>query len=301
MVTMGKPSAETLKPGLKVHAPFFQHLEKLDMTPMQYESGFSTGADGAISADQQTIGCEFSFIWKYSEDGVYEILTSYANREVLKQSVSDLLKEAIKTELGQYEVQNISKSQEQIKAAVLGRLESNPQFQKIPLDVKSLAISNYNWSAEYEAKVQETMNKKQEVERMKQDVALTEQEAQKKVKLMEAEKQKSALEAEARLIEKQKAAEAQIVNAEAEAKSKKLKAEADAEAKKKLADAELYEAQKLAQASEMKRAQWKHEETMKAMEVEEVKWKNWDGDLNPKYVPITAAGSIVNLPAGANK
>lgn len=121
----------------------------------------------------------------------------------------------------------------------------------------------------------------------KQEVAKAEAAAQRQIKEAEAEKQRIELEAEAELIKAQKIAAANIA-----------KAEGDAQAQKVKADAELYEAQQIQKAQTMKQAQWAHEEKMKSMEVEETKWKNWDGDLNPKYVPITAAGTIVDLPAG---
>ena len=39
---------------------------------------------------------------------------------------------------------------------------------------------------------------------------------------------------------------------------------------------------------------------LKELEIELEKAKKWDGRQVPEYVPLTAAGGIVNLPAGKN-
>ena len=74
-----------------------------------------------------------------------------------------------------------------------------------------------------------------------------------------------------------------------EAEAQLIKAQNEAQAKKAEADGIAYYNQKVAQNMAVQQAQWKHEETMAYNE-------KWNGILVPQYVPLTAAGGIVNIP-----
>ena len=108
----------------------------------------------------------------------------------------------------------------------------------------------------------------QEVKKAEQDLKLAEQQAQKQVKEAEAKKAAAEQEAEAELIKAQKAAEAKRVEA----------------------DALAYYNAKVAQNYQV-------EIRLKELEIQLERAKRWDGRQVPEYVPLTAAGGIVNLPA----
>lgn len=284
MLTFGKPSTESLEPGLHFKSPIGQEVRTWDLSLNEYSKEFTTGQDGAISKDMQTIGVKFTLYWKYDADRIPEIARNFSSEEKIKQPISTAVKAALKAEIGKYSVEELIQTQAKITEDVRAAFENDKDVSSLPIIISSFKIDNWDWSDDYDAMIKKTMVRRQEVEQMKQEVALSEQAAQKQVKEAEAEKQRIELESQAALIKAQKEAEATLARAEGDAEARKVKAEA-----------EKYEAQQIAQAAQMKREQWAHEEKMEQMAVEKVKWQHWDGDLNPKYVPITAAGTIVDL------
>lgn len=296
MVTLGKPGTEILTPGLHVKAPFFQSLVTYDLTPIEYEKVFDSELKEApVTKDKQSLGLTFDMYWCYDEARIYDVVTKYRTKDSVYEPLSSALKSLMKDEIGRWDIDEIVTNQGKIQNAIRVALESDEAVQRLPIKIQSFRLANLDWSPEYDAMIKKTMARKQEVEQMKQEVALSEQTAQKDVKKAEAEKQRIELESEAAKKKIELESEAALIKAQKEGEAKIALAEAEAKAKKVRAEAEKYEAQQIAQPTEMKRAQWSHEEKMKAMDVEETKWKHWDGDLNPKYVPITAAGTIVDM------
>ncbi len=284
MTTFGKPSQEVLAPGLHFKSPIGQTLVKKDLSPIEYSKTFPVGEGGAVSKDMQTIGVTFTLYWKYDADRIYEIVTNYKDDQRIYQPISTAVKAALKSEIGKYSVEELIQNQTKITEDVRSSFETDKDIARLPIEIQSFKIDNWDWSDDYDAMIKKTMVRKQEVEQMKQEVALSEQAAQKQVKEAEAEKQRIELESEAALVKAQKEAEAEIAKAEGEAQAKKVKAEA-----------EKYEAQQLALAADMKQKTWKHEETMLELETKLQHEKSWNGQLQPNYIPITAAGTIVDI------
>lgn len=284
MTTFGKPSPEVLQPGLHFKSPIGQYIEKRDISQIEYEKTFPVGPDGAISKDMQTIGVTFTLYWGYDENRIYEVVTSFKDEQKIYQPISTAVKAALKSEIGKYSVEEIIQNQTKITEDVRSSFENDKDIARLPIIIYSFKIGNWDWSDDYDAMIRKTMTRKQEVEQMKQEVALSEQAAQKQVKEAEAEKQRIELEAEAALIKAQKEADADVAKAKGEAEAKRVRAEA-----------ERYEAEQIAKASEMKKAQWKHEETMKELEAKIKHEESWNGEMVPSYIPITAGGTIVDL------
>ena len=140
-----------------------------------------------------------------------------------------------------------------------------------PIDISQTTITNWDWSDDFDKQIKETANRAQEVKKAEQDLKLAEQNAQKQVK--EAEAKKAAIEQEA---------EAALIKAQKEAEAKKVEA-----------DALAYYNAKVAQNYQV-------EIKLKELEIELERAKKWDGRQVPEYVPLTAAGGIVNLPAAKN-
>lgn len=284
ITTFGKPSEKVLEPGLHFKSPIGQTILKKDISPIEYTKTFTVGEDGAISKDMQTIGVTFTLYWKYDPNRIYEIVTNYKDDQRIYQPISTAVKAALKSEIGKYSVEQLVQNQDKVTSDVRSLFENDKDISKLPIQIQSFKIDNWNWSKEYDEMIRKTMVRKQEVEQMKQEVALSEQAAQKQVKEAEAEKQRIELEAEAALIKAQKEAEANVAKAEGEAQAKKVKAEADR-----------YEAEQIARASEMKKAQWKHEENVLELQAKLEHERSWDGKLPPNYIPIAANGTIVDI------
>jgi regulator of protease activity HflC (stomatin/prohibitin superfamily) len=264
VVTMGKPGTEILQPGLHFKAPFIQSIETYDLTPVEYEKSFSVGQDGAISKDLQTVGVTFTLYWKYDETKIYDVIRNYKTKDSIYQPISTAVKAALKNEIGKYSIEEIIANQNVIAENV--RKQFSAEIEYLPIVLTDFKIGNYDWDDQYDKMIRETMNRKQQVEQMKQEVALSEQAAQKQVKEAEARRQAAELDAQAA-----------IAKAKGEAEAKRLEGEGIAAYNRSVAQN---------QALEIK---------LKELEIQKIHEEKWNGELVPTYIPLTAAGGIVNL------
>lgn len=258
-VTLGKPGDDVISPGLHFKAPFVQSVQKFDLTPIEYKQDFSIGDDGAISKDLQTVGVSFTLYWKYDENRIPDVIRNYKTKESIYQPISSAVKAALKGEIGKYSIEEIIANQTTISNNVKSSFMAEIEY--LPIIVTDFKIGNYNWDESYDNMIRETMNRKQQVEQMKQEVALSEQSAQKQVK-----------EAQARL-------EAEKLNAEAV----RVKAQAEADAEKISADATAYKNTKIAQNLTV-------ELKLKELEINKIRAERWNGvevSSQSIYVPNT--------------
>lgn len=266
-VTLGVADEEILGPGLKFKAPFFQKVQKYDLTPIQYASAFNSVTDAAITLDKQSILVNFELFWRYDESKLYNVATRYKTRESLYQPISTSLKGIIKDCVGKKSINEITANQSQLTNEVMERLVNEISY--LPILVDKFTITNIDWSAEYDKQIEETAKLSQQVEQAKQQALIVEAEAQKQVK-----------EAQARLEAEKLNAEAEIAKAEGEAKAKKIRADADA-----------YEAQKIAENQVAYSKQWQYE-------IDLEKAKRWNGKEVPDAAYIVpGTGAVVPLKA----
>ena len=113
-VTLGVADEEVLGPGLKIKAPFFQKIQKYDLTPIQYQSSFSSVSDAAITLDKQSILVNFELFWRYDESKLYNVATRYKSKESLYQPISTSLKGIIKDCVGKKSINEITANQSQL-------------------------------------------------------------------------------------------------------------------------------------------------------------------------------------------
>lgn len=269
-VTLGQVKGDVIQPGMKFHAPFVTQIRKFRLEPKTYEVSFSCGSDGAITKDMQTVGSTVAVRYIYDEDRIMDIVTRYQNDAVIQGAMRDNVKASLKETVGQYSIYDLVEKQNEVTTRVAEAMLS--RMSDYPIDISQTTITNWDWSDDFDKQIKETANRAQEVKKAEQDLKLAEQQAQKQVK--EAEAKKAAIEQEA---------EAALIKA--------LK---EAEAKKAEADALAYYNSKVAQNYQV-------EIKLKELEIELERAKRWDGRQVPNYVPLTAAGAIVDLPAGKAK
>ena len=258
MVTLGKPGTDVLQPGLHFKAPFVQSIQKYDLTPIEYEKSFSVGQDGAISKDLQTVGVTFTLYWKYDENKIPDVVRNYKTKDSIYQPISTAVKSALKDEIGKYSIEEIIASQNTIIKNVKAAFMTDIEY--LPIVVTDFKIGNYDWDDSYDKMIKETMNRKQQVEQMKQDVALAEQAAQKQVKEAEARRQAEL------------DAQAAIAKAKGEAEAKRLEGEGIAAYNRSVAQN---------QALEIK---------LKELEIQKIRAEKWNGvevSNQSVYVPNT--------------
>ena len=283
MVTFGKTGDTVLEPGLHIKAPFIQKIKKYSISPNEFNTSFGIGEDGAVTSDMQTVGLESTVYWVYDEALIVESAKKYDN-----SSISNMIKSAmlasVKEVIGHYTAQEVIENQSKVASEVKDAMVL--KMNDKPVNITMVTISNYNWSAEYDRMINETMVKKQQVKQAEQEVQITELNAQKQVKEAEAQKQKTEIEAEAALIKTQKEAEAEFVKVQKEAEANLVRAEKEAEAKRIEADALAYYYDQLAKNLEVQK-------TLTELEINAERAERWDGREIPNYIPLTVTGSPV--------
>lgn len=268
-VTLGQVEGDVIQPGMKFHFPFVTKIRKFRLEPKTYEVSFTCGNDGAITKDMQTVGSTVAVRYIYDEKRIMDIVTRYQNDAVIQGAMRDNVKASLKETVGQYSIYDLVEKQNEVTNKVAEAMLI--RMSDYPIDISQTTITNWDWSEDFDKQIKETANRAQEVKKAEQDLKLAEQQAQKQVK--EAEAKKAAIEQEA---------EAALIKAQKEAEAKKVEA-----------DALAYYNAKVAQNYQV-------EIKLKELEIELEKAKRWDGRQVPEYVPLTAAGGIVNLPEAKN-
>ncbi|MBQ3825906.1 MAG: prohibitin family protein [Spirochaetaceae bacterium] len=262
-VTLGQITGGILFPGVHVHPPFISKIKKYSVVPKGMNATFSVGKDGAITKDMQTVGSQVTVFYRYDEERIMDAITKYSD-SVLENAITRSLVAAVKEVVGKYSIYSLIENQDKITVEVNESLGS--RLASYPIEVTQLTISNWDWSDDFDKQIKETMNRTQQVRQAEQDLKLAETNAQKQVAEAEAAKKAAEQTAEAELIKAQKAAEAKRVEA----------------------DAVAYYNEKVAQNYQV-------ETRLKELEIQLERAKRWDGREVPEYVPITAAGTVVDL------
>jgi regulator of protease activity HflC (stomatin/prohibitin superfamily) len=209
--TLGQVDETTiLQPGVTFRVPFVQKVIKYDMTPNTMDINIPLGGDGAVSSDKQTLGVKGSVNWKYDENKIITLATTYKIESRLKEQVERIIITAVKNMIGKHAIGDIIKDQTLI-ASEAKQLAITELSQKYPVVVETLNLSNWDWSEDYDKMIRDTVAMSQAAEKAKQELLMVEQTSQKQIKEAEAKAKAIAAEAQGRLEAAQKDAEARRV------------------------------------------------------------------------------------------
>ena len=264
-VKLGEVSGDVLQPGMHYHIPFISVIKRYSIVPKGMNVNFSVDEDGAITKDMQTVASQVTVFYRYDDARLMDAVKKYSE-SILQNAITKSLISSVKEAVGKYSIYDLIENQDKITQAVQSNLSA--KLAEYPVEVTQLTISNWNWSDDFDKNIKETMNRTQQVRQAEQDLKLTETNAQKQVAEAEAAKKAAEQTAEGEHIKAQKADEEKRVEA----------------------DALAYYNAKVAQNYQV-------EIKLKELEIELEKAKKWDGRQVPEYVPLTAAGGIVTLPA----
>ena len=276
--TLGTLNEENLGQGLHFKAPYVQKFRTIDKNPIEYEKTIPLGEKALITKDGQSLGIQFTMTWKYRDGSAYEVAKRFSNRDSIYNLISNPCKQSFKSEIGKLEALEFVGKQDDVISQVIARVGSEAVRLNLPIEVLNIVIDNITWDSGFEAQIKKTAEMRAQVEQANQDALKEAANAQKKVALAKADKEAAEENANAFLIQAQKSAEAELV-----------KAQKSAEAKKVEADALAYYNAKVAQNYQV-------EIKLKELEIELERAKKWDGRQVPEYIPLTAAGGIVNIP-----
>ena len=295
-VTMGKAGDTVLNPGVQIKAPFFQTVRKYDLSPKALNMTFSMGQDAAVTSDMQSVACELVAYWTYDETRILDIVNGYADATI-KSLVRDNTLGAIKEVIGKYSIYDIVEKQEEVTEKVRASLID--RLANYPVVISSLTINNWDWSAEFDAQIANTMAMAQQVKVAQQELEVTKQQSQKQVAEATAAKEKAEIEAQMRVVVAEQEALAREKQAQGQANAAKVTADAEAYKAKISADAEAYarEVQGKAEAAYYSELSKYADiiETLRKLDIESERAERWDGKEISQYIPLTAAGGIVTL------
>lgn len=263
-VTLGKIKGGTLEAGVHLHAPFISKIRTFRLEPKTYTTTFSVGNDGAITKDMQTVGATVAVRYMYDESRIMDIVTTYKDDRIIEAAMQDNIKASLKETTGKYSIYDLVEKQNEITSEVASAMLN--RMQSYPIKLSQTAITNWDWSDDFDKQIKETANRTQQVRQAEQEANVAAAQAQKLVNEAKAKKEALQLESEAALI----------------------KAQNEAKAKQAEADGIAYYNAKVAQNMTVQKQQWEHEEQM-------AYYEKWNGILVPNYIPLTAAGGIVNL------
>lgn len=284
-VTLGKAGDTVIQPGLTLKCPFVQSVKKFSLSPKQLEMNFSMGQDAAVTSDMQSVACQLVVYWTYDEARILDIVNSYTD-STIKSLVKDNTLGAIKEVIGKYSIYDIVEKQEEVTAKVKASLQD--RLANYPVAISNVTINNWDWSAEFDAQIANTMKMAQQVKVAQQELEVTKQQAQKQVAEANAAKEKAEIEAQMRVVVAEQEALAREKTATGQANAAKIAAEAEAYAREIAGKAEAAYYESLSRYADIIT-------TMRKLDIDAQRAENWNGVEVSTYVPLTGTGALVTL------
>jgi regulator of protease activity HflC (stomatin/prohibitin superfamily) len=144
-IIFGAVKEPVLLPGIQVHTPLAERIQKYPVVPSEIKMENPAGARGAITKGNQTAGVIVTAFWRYAEDRMPEIAKSYTEGrlEIIIKSIGEA---AVKNAIGQYAIFDLAMSQTEIT----GKIETGMATSLIqyPITLTGVKLTNYDWSNE---------------------------------------------------------------------------------------------------------------------------------------------------------
>ncbi|HAR80714.1 MAG TPA: hypothetical protein DCR21_07785 [Succinivibrionaceae bacterium] len=220
---------DTWDPGIHVKVPMVDKVTRYNVRMQKTTFGrLAEDIDSnretlsAYSNDNQIItSYRLSVTWAYDPNRIKEAYKLFGSDEsrnsVFYTVVAPLVQQTSKVIFGQFTSTTIIQERARLDESLDSALKE--QLKDYPINVVSVQIENVDFSKTFEQTIELTAQKKQEVEKAKNELRMVEISAQQKVAQAEAENKAVKLKADAKAYEIE-------VQAKAEAEAIKVKAEA---------------------------------------------------------------------------
>lgn len=227
VLTFGEIS-KTWDPGLHFKIPFIQSLKTYSTRVQKTKFGRDINDErsnspllSAYSSDQQIIeSYSLSVTWAYDPmqiEKVYKYFGTASSDAVFTTVVSPTVIQTTKAILGQYTAQTIVQERTKLDAQIEESLKT--ELKDFPINVLSVQFEDVNFSRRYEDMLEQTAQKKMEIEKANNELQRIQIESRQQVAQAEAQNQAIKLQADAKAYQIR-------VEAEAEADAIKMRAEA---------------------------------------------------------------------------
>ena len=251
---------------LHFKVPVMETVKKYSIVPQQMSMRIPVGDAWAITKDNQTIWVDMTIFYRYDDEDIINIAKNYGTK-VLEENLKQNVTKAFKESVGKLTIFDVAEKQNELNNSTLQLAKK--YVNNYPVTIDDIQITNYDWSAEFDKQIQETMKIAQEAKQQEQNLKKIEIEAQQQVKQAEAEKQ------------------AKIIKAEAEKEAQQLQAEAlriKWEWEKAYND-----------LITAKQVNMEYQIRMKELEIEEKRVQKWNGQYvsTNNYWPIPVASSTL--------
>ncbi len=264
-VTLGDVSPEVYGPGTHAKWPIVSHFERVSSKPVAQDIVIEVGPKGAVSSDNQTIGLSAKVVWTYDTARVMQLVKQYPNRDVLESVIDSTAYEALKAEIGKYTIFELAKNAGKI--ATEAKVAAALKVKDYPVNITQVNLTNWDWSDDFDAQIKATMNAQQQVAKAKAVADQVEQQQR-----------------------------AQTITAEATAKSLVAKATGERDAAVLGAEARRAEGQGENDYNALMAKNMDVEIKLRQLNIERIRAERWNGAQVSQYIPLTAAGGIVNIP-----
>lgn len=251
---------------LHFKVPLMETVKTYSIVPQQMEMRIPVWDAWAITKDNQTIWVDMTIFYRYDDEDIINIAKNYGTK-VLEENLKQNVTKAFKESVGKLTIFDVAEKQNELNTSTLELAKK--YVNNYPVTIDDIQITNYDWSAEFDKQIQETMKIAQEAKQQEQNLKKIEIEAQQQVKQAEAEKQ------------------AKIIKAEAEKEAQQLQADA---LRIKWEWEKAYNDLITAKTVNME-----YQIKMKELEIEEKRVQKWDGHYvsTNNYWPIPVASSTL--------
>ena len=251
---------------LHFKVPLMETVKFYSIVPQQMSMRIPVWDAWAITKDNQTIWVDMTIFYRYDDEDIINIAKNYGTK-VLEENLKQNVTKAFKESVGKLTIFDVAEKQNELNTSTLELAKK--YVNNYPVTIDDIQITNYDWSAEFDKQIQETMKIAQEAKQQEQNLKKIEIEAQQQVKQAEAEKQ------------------AKIIKAEAEKEAQQLQADA---LRIKWEWEKAYNDLITAKTVNME-----YQIKMKELEIEEKRVQKWDGHYvsTNNYWPIPVASSTL--------
>lgn len=205
----------------------------------------------AITKDNQTVGTTVTVFYKYNIGKISDIYREYGMTQIENITFKTVL-ESFKKVIGTYTIFEIANNQQDIITKMIESVKA--ESAKYPITITDVKITNFDWSDKFDAQIEATMARAQEVKQKEQELLVTENEANKRVKEAEATKQ------------------SMIKEAEGEYESAKIRAQA-----------KILEGEGIRKYNESIAKNLNVEIKLKELEIQKIQAERWNGTRVPTY------------------
>jgi len=268
-VTLGDPSPKVLT-GLQFKLPFIQQFRKYDLQPTTEDMVVDIKQGGAVSSDNQIIGASSKIVWTYDATRIMDIVNKYPDTDRLTQIVNNTVYEALKAEIGKYTIFELARNAQKIANDT--RSAAVTKLAPYPIILTQFNLTNWDWSEEFDKRINDTIAAQQQVAQAKA-VADREEQVQR----------------------------AQAIKAEATAKANVAIAQGDKQSAELRRDAKIAEGDGISKYNAAIAQNRDLELEFRRLEIEKLRVERWNGASVSTYLPLNAAGSIVQLPTTEKK